>query len=349
MRPVVALVEATPETVIEDYRRVLTLAGLADVCRQGPLALVPQVDRGGWFPGAGSPPWQLDGTLSWLAGHRPAGLSASAAAPGSDLVIAPVAPRGETVTARGWGWQKVLARHGAALAGPDFWETTPLRPDPPLPSLTAVSPEGLRVPAGLAGRSVLLLPVPALDSAWPVAGAVALLRGLLAPRLGRPGRVPVAEIIAEVVGLAHQASEGLGVVTDAVVWDVRAGGLSRRPVIRNVLLAGTDPVAVDAVTVHLAGRDPDTVAWLRLSRERGLGPSRLQDIDVVGRTDLLDLDFGAGDRTFGGGSILRRPNPVAERAWEVLKKPSIVKKHRQTPWGRLFIAYRTAAVQGDVS
>ena len=67
MRAVVALVEAGPETIIEDYDRVLGWPGWTGYCLAGPVALVAQAVPGGWFPGAGSPPWQLDGVLTWLA------------------------------------------------------------------------------------------------------------------------------------------------------------------------------------------------------------------------------------------------------------------------------------------
>jgi hypothetical protein len=349
MRPVVALVEATPDTILDDYRRVLELAGLGEIAGTGPVALVPQSAPGGWVPGAGSPPWQLDGTLSWLEGVRGPGLAEQRGRTGHSILAVPISPRGDAVAGEGWGWGEVLARHGVGLAGPEFRMTRTFRADPPLPSLEAMSPKGLQVPVGLAGRSVLLLPVPALDAAWPVAGAVALLRGLLAPRLHRPGRLSAAEVLADLVGFARQAIGSLGVVTDAVIWDIRGAGLSRRPVNRNILLAGTDPVAVDAVSSRLAGQDPDRVPWLRLCRERGLGPSRIEDIRIAGRKDLLKLDFGVPGLTFGGGSALGRPQRMFDRAWRILRKPAILKQHARTPWGRLYAEYRDRTVQGASS
>jgi hypothetical protein len=50
----------------------------------------------------------------------------------------------------------------------------------------------------------------------------------------------------------------------------------------NVLVAGTDVCAVDAVAVDLMGIGVDEVAMLRLARQEGLGETDLAAIEVVG-------------------------------------------------------------------
>ena len=47
-------------------------------------------------------------------------------------------------------------------------------------------------------------------------------------------------------------------------------------------VAGTDPVACDAVMAHLMGFDPMDIGYLRLLHERGLGVADLGKIDIVG-------------------------------------------------------------------
>ena len=103
MRAVVALVEASPETIVEDYARVLGLAGLAKTFSDGPVALVPQTHPQGWFPGAGSPPWQLDGVLAWLESLK--GRSLDGAGPNSKTpVVLPVSSSGGPAGSSGWAW-----------------------------------------------------------------------------------------------------------------------------------------------------------------------------------------------------------------------------------------------------
>jgi uncharacterized protein (DUF362 family) len=55
-----------------------------------------------------------------------------------------------------------------------------------------------------------------------------------------------------------------------------------RPVRMDLLIAGRDMVAVDAVATTIMGLDPSDVPYLRLADERGLGSSDIDQIEVVG-------------------------------------------------------------------
>jgi len=55
-----------------------------------------------------------------------------------------------------------------------------------------------------------------------------------------------------------------------------------RPVGMNVIIAGTDIVATDAVGAAAMGIDPETVEHIKLAHERGLGVGRLEGIEILG-------------------------------------------------------------------
>jgi len=61
-----------------------------------------------------------------------------------------------------------------------------------------------------------------------------------------------------------------------------AGPIDGIPVPLNLIIAGKNPVAVDAVCVHLMGLDPHEVKHLRYLHEAGKGPLDLAEIEVVG-------------------------------------------------------------------
>ena len=346
MRAVVALVEARPETIIEDYDRVIELAGLAEVLADGPVVLVPQTRPGGWFPGAGSPPWQLDGVLTWLAKHQ-----GSPRGPGGHRgrtpVVLPASPAGGPASAAGWAWEDVMARHGAEPASEHFRHPRSFRAEPALPALEVALPRGLSLPAGLRDRATLLLPVPALEAVRPVTGAMALLCSLLAPDLRKADRESAGEILADVIRFARQALPGLGVVMDAVLWQVGHRPATHRPVARNILLAGRDPVAVDAVAARLAGRNTGRDPWFRLCRDQGLGAVRDGDIRLTGRADLLDLDFGVPDRITAQAAVGWDRIPLSDFFRHAFKRSSLLKRHARTPWGGLFGAYRAGGPTGE--
>lgn len=57
---------------------------------------------------------------------------------------------------------------------------------------------------------------------------------------------------------------------------------SGNPVEMNLVIAGTDPVAVDAVGAAVMGIPPESVKHLRLAEDAGLGTYRLEQIEVLG-------------------------------------------------------------------
>jgi uncharacterized protein (DUF362 family) len=71
----------------------------------------------------------------------------------------------------------------------------------------------------------------------------------------------------------------------AVIDGITAGEgheTSGNPVEMNLVIAGTDPVAVDAVGAAVMDIPPESVKHLRLAEEKGLGICHLERIDVVG-------------------------------------------------------------------
>jgi len=57
---------------------------------------------------------------------------------------------------------------------------------------------------------------------------------------------------------------------------------SGNPVEMNLIIAGTDPVAVDAVGAAVMSIPPENVKHLSLAEEAGLGTSRLERIEILG-------------------------------------------------------------------
>jgi len=58
---------------------------------------------------------------------------------------------------------------------------------------------------------------------------------------------------------------------------------SENPVEMNLVIAGTDPVAVDAVGAAVMGVSPKDVKHLRFAEEKGLGTCDLTEIEVLGQ------------------------------------------------------------------
>jgi len=73
-------------------------------------------------------------------------------------------------------------------------------------------------------------------------------------------------------------------VIDGYVGMEGDGPTQGEPVEHRVALAGTDPVAVDAVCAFLMGFSPEEIGYLQHAARLGLGEARLDRIEVVGGT-----------------------------------------------------------------
>jgi len=55
-----------------------------------------------------------------------------------------------------------------------------------------------------------------------------------------------------------------------------------KPVVKNVILASGDQVAIDAIAAQLMGFDPLNIGYIRMAHEQGLGVGDPREIEVVG-------------------------------------------------------------------
>lgn len=339
MQATVALVEARPETILEDVRRVLDLSGLGARLAASDPVLIAARRGGGWFPGAATTPWQLEGALAWL--------NEGAAHPTPRSVLTIDTAAGAVSPSPEMAWSEVLDRGGAQPAAPHAWRPAPVHPATPLPALAVALKGAPTCPGPLQGRPALLLPTARWCADWPLAGAAELLGALFGPRRRRSG-VPEVEVRAEALALARELMPGLGVLMDATVWGV-CRGADLQPVARNVLLAGDDPVAVDVVAARLLERGERPARWAELCERRKLGCASFERIEIKGSTELLQLDFRIPEGTLGApGSGPDGRGPGAW-VWRTLHRRRRLSAFARTAWGRLYEDYRTGRVHGEGS
>ena len=74
------------------------------------------------------------------------------------------------------------------------------------------------------------------------------------------------------------------VIVDGMIGQEGAGPVAGDPVEMNLILAGANRVAVDAVSCRVMGIDPETVPHIQLASEASLGPLALEEIAIRGET-----------------------------------------------------------------
>jgi len=83
-----------------------------------------------------------------------------------------------------------------------------------------------------------------------------------------------------IVDLASIVKPSIAVVDGIVAGEGHETSVN--PVEMNLIIAGTDPVAVDAVGAAVMGINPKNVKHLRLAERKGLGTCNLEQIEIVG-------------------------------------------------------------------
>ena len=74
-----------------------------------------------------------------------------------------------------------------------------------------------------------------------------------------------------------------------------------KPKIKNVILASSDQVAIDAVAAHMMGFDPLKIPFIKIAHDKGLGVGDIDQIDIAG---ISKNQFKSINYHFGGHRIL---------------------------------------------
>src|SRR6266436_6159025 len=152
MHSAVALLRTRPETVVEDYGRLMRLVKYDQVLRRDQdLILKLNLSWTKYFPACSSQPWQVDGVLTTLLED---GYDRRRIFPveNKTVVTNPIAG------CRNNKWRPVLDRHGVPFIPLPDVEWTVHKFQAPLLRLNAIFPEGIEIPKMYVGKNVCHFP-----------------------------------------------------------------------------------------------------------------------------------------------------------------------------------------------
>jgi len=357
-RPRVAVLFTTPETVLEDYRRLMELAEFEKFLpKEFPTVLKVNVSWQHFYPACSTTPWQLEGVIRTL---QEAGYRDLIAAHNSTVVVD--ARVGEVNNKH----RVVQDRYGLTtvhLQDPDVrWvKFTPRRP---FLVLDQVYPEGVCIPEILIGKNIIQLPTLKTHVFTTMTGAMKnAFGGLLNERRHYTHSV-IHETLVDLLMIQEEIHPGLFAVMDGTFAGDGPGPRAMRFHVKNVILASGDLVALDAIAARLMGFDPLSIKFIRLAHELGLGCGDPGEIEVVG-ADISGINwrFRANEETFaswGQKLIYWGPLKPLEKfllrsviaPWSYLASNlyfnvywynrfgrARVREALKTPWGQLFLRY----------
>ncbi len=282
----VAVLRTQPETVLQDYARLFELGG-------GAQALAPNVttilkDNISWhfpMPTANTTPWQLEGTILAL---RQAGFS--------DLVCV----QSQTVVTNAFkgqdlnGYVPIFRRYDVpALYNFRKQDMTWVRyqPKAKMLALDHVYPEGIHIPDYFIGKNIVHLPTVKAHMYTTTTGAMKNAFGGLLSKYRHYTHSWIHATLVDLLAIQKEIHPGLFAVMDGTTAGNGPGPRLMQPVVKNVLLASADQVAIDAVAAKLMGFDPLDIQYIRLAHERGLGVGDVREIELVG-DDVANENWG---------------------------------------------------------
>jgi len=294
-RSKVAILRTTPATVFEDYHRLMNLAGYQDViAKDADTALKINISWHFFFPGSSTVPWQLDGVIRAMKadGYKPELIHGC-----HNRTVVIDAHFGERENKQ----INVTEAHG--LRNIHLYEGEPWinvrdavgdLADKFL-VLNKVYPDGFAIPKRFIGENIIHLPTVKTHIFTTTTGAMKNAFGGLLNEHRHWTHEVIHETLVDLLMIQKKIHRGVFAVMDGTFAGDGPGPRCMIPHVKNVILASSDQVAIDAVAAKLMGIDPMSIKFIRIAHEMGLGCGDPRQIEMVG-----DLDAAAENWHFDG-------------------------------------------------
>jgi uncharacterized protein (DUF362 family) len=363
-KPVVAVIRTHPETVLQDYQRLFELAGGAQALQPGVETILK--DNISWhypMPAANTTPWQLQGTIQALRG---CGFD--------DLVCV----ENQTVVTNAFkghdlnGYEPILKHYGIPIRYNFKLEDmnwVSYRPKAAMLALDHIYPEGIYLPDFFFGKNIVHLPTIKCHMYTTTTGAIKNAFGGLLTKHRHYTHSWFHETLVDLLAIQQEIHAGIFAVMDGTTAGNGPGPRTMTPVVKNILLASADQVAIDAVAARLMGFDPLDIGYIRLAHTRGLGVGDPRQIELVG-DDISHEQWGfevghnfhrflAWMAWYGPTRVFQKlvlhtplviiPTFISEfnhdyLHWPLKEKHVYEKWKAETAWGQLFSRYQTEHV-----
>jgi hypothetical protein len=158
----------------------------------------------------------------------------------------------------------------------------PYRPKAKMLALDHIYPEGIRIPDYLIGKNMVHLPTVKTHMYTTTTGAMKNAFGGLLSKYRHYTHTWIHETLVDLLVIQKEIHPGIFAVMDGTTAGNGAGPRMVQPVVKNIILASADPVAIDAVAAKLMGFDPLSIKYIRLAHEQRLGTGDPYEIELVG-------------------------------------------------------------------
>jgi uncharacterized protein (DUF362 family) len=372
----VAILRTSAKSVLEDYHRLLNLAGYQEtLAKDADTALKVNISWHFFYPASSTTPWQLEGVIRAM---KRDGFNSDLIHACHNRTVVIDAHLGErenkqidVVTAHGLrnvhlyeGEEWINVRDAVGDLTKDFL------------CLNEVFPKGFSIPKRFIGENILHLPTVKTHIFTTTTGAMKNAFGGLLNEHRHWTHPQIHETLVDLLMIQKKIHKGVFAVMDGTFAGDGPGPRCMIPHVKNVILASSDQVAIDAVAAKMMGFDPlKDIKFVRLAHELGLGCGDVRDIEIVGDAHLMDeswnFDGPFKKMTFASRNQhriywgpLKKPLEWSLKTWlapwaymasvayhDAFWYPMYAREHMQSvldsEWGRLFANWENVRPDPD--
>ncbi|MEN6482820.1 MAG: DUF362 domain-containing protein [Anaerolineaceae bacterium] len=355
----VAVLKTSPETVLEDYDRLLKLAGVESSLQKDiTTGLKINISWQTWYPACSTAPWQLEGVVKSLQGMGYKDLVGIH----NDTVVVDTS-LGEVNNKHKYVTDKYNIPCIYLYENQFEWVRYEPRKRPFL-VLDKVYPEGVYIPKDLVGKNILHLPTVKTHVFTTITGAMKNAFGGLLHRNRHWTHSVIHETLVDLLMIQQDIHPGIFAVMDGTFAGDGPGPRAMRVHEKNIILASADQVAIDAVSAKLQGFDPMSIPFIRLAHELDLGIGNPNEIEILGYdiSNEEPWNFVQEDTFASRGQKLIYHGPLKPAEKVLLQSPLVpwsyfasnfyhnvywypfvgrkrVQEAIKKPWGQLFKSY----------
>ncbi len=291
-RSKVAIVKTTPRTVLEDYHRLMNLANYRDeISPYVDTALKINISWHFFYPGSSTTPWQLEGVIRTMKrdGYDPSLIHAC-----HNRTVVIDAHLGERENKQ----VNVTDLHGLRnihlYEGEEWIHIRDAVGDlaDSFIALNQVYPDGFMIPRRLMDENIIHLPTVKTHVFTTTTGAMKNAFGGLLNEKRHWTHPVIHETLVDLLRIQKKIHSGVFAVMDGTFAGDGPGPRCMIPHVKNVLLASSDQVAIDAAAARLMGFDPmKDLKYVRMAHEAGLGTGKPEEIEMVGDLDAINQNW----------------------------------------------------------
>ncbi len=272
----VAVLKTSPERILEDYHQLLSLAKFEESVQKNlTTGLKINISWQTWYPACSSTPWQLEGVIKSLQARG----YTDVIGVHNDTVVVDTSD-GEKNNKHKFVTDQYQIP--CLYLFKEEFDWVEYKPKKPFLVLDKVYPQGVFIPKDLIGINMIHLPTVKTHVFTTITGAMKNAFGGLLHRNRHWTHSVIHETLVDLLTIQQEIHPGLFAVMDGTFAGDGPGPRAMRWHEKDIILASSDQVAIDAVSARLQGFDPMNIRFIRLAHEAGLGVGDPREIEIIG-------------------------------------------------------------------